>query len=303
MRGPDFFIVGAPKCGTTAMTHYLDTHPDIFFPEDKEFHYFGSDIQYEDVFENIRDREEYFAQFKNAKPHQTLGETSTWNLYSRRAAEEIHDYNSEAKIIIMLREPVEMLHSLHRHYLYGGNETIEDFEEALEAETERKKGNRLPETVRFREGLYYREVVQYDEQVRRYFRTFNEKQIHVILFDDFTDETERVYRDTLRFLGVSTDHETEFERINPSKKVLNQTFNRFVRYPPAPIEAVVQAFDQWLPAWLFRNPVRRLYRLVNTRPEDRDPIDPELRRELTNEFRPMIQELEEVLDRDLSDWY
>ncbi|MFB6226954.1 MAG: sulfotransferase domain-containing protein [bacterium] len=303
MNGPDFFIVGAPKCGTTAMTHYLDSHPDIFFPDDKEFHYFGSDIKYEDVFRNIRDRDEYFSQFEDAGEDQVVGETSTMNLYSERAAREIHDYDPGSKIIIMLRNPVDMMHSLHRHYLYGGNETIEDFEEALSAEPERKQGNRLPETMRFREGLYYRDVASYYKQVQSYYDVFERDQISVIVFDDFVNQTDVVYHETLEFLGVSTDHEPEFERINPSKQVLSQTLNRFVRKPPAPVEWMVQLLDQSLPAWMFRNPVRKLYRLLNTRQDDRDPMDPELRKELKKEFKPMVKNLESLIHRDLSNWY
>lgn len=302
-RGPDFFIVGAPKCGTTAMTQYLDAHPDIFFPPDKEFHYFGSDIKYEDVFQNIRDRDEYFSQFDNAKNDQTIGETSTMNLYSEKAAEEIYDYNKQAKIIIMLRNPVDMIHSLHGHYLYGGNETIEDFEEALNAEEDRKNGKKLPATMRFRDGLYYREIANFSEQVRRYYQTFTEDQIKVIIFNEFAEQTEKVYKETLDFLNVSTDFTPTFERVNPSKKVLSKKLNRIVRDPPEPINSTIQILDQNLPAWMFRNPIRKLYRLINTKVEEREPIDPELRQELEEQFKPMIEELEEILEEDLSSWY
>lgn len=301
--GPDFFIVGAPKCGTTAMTHYLDSHPAIYFPPDKEFHYFGSDIKYDDVFQNVRDREKYFSQFEAARDDQIIGETSTWNLYSKKAANEIYQYDPEAKIIMMLRNPVDMIHSLHRHFLYGGNESIEDFEEALEAEKGRKQGRNLPETVRFPEGLYYREVANYSEQVQRYYNVFNPQQLHVILFDHFVNRTQLTYEKTLNFLGVSLDFKPEFRRINPSKKIVSKKLNKLVRDPPYPIKQIVQYFDQTLPPWLFRNPVRWVYRIINTRPEERDPMNPQLRKALIKDFKPMIKDLENLIDRNLSHWY
>ena len=129
MRTPDFFIVGAPKCGTTAMYEWLQAHPDVFVPV-KEIHYFGRDLahrrpevsaaRYAELYEGVGER--------------IAGDVAVWYLLSESAAEEIHALNPDARIIIMLRRPAEMLHSLHSQLVYSGDEDIEDFEEALAAD-------------------------------------------------------------------------------------------------------------------------------------------------------------------------
>lgn len=302
-RGPDFFLVGAPKSGTTSMTEYLRQHPEIYIPPDKEFHYFGSDVRYDDVFENVRDEATYFAQFEPAGEDQVVGETSTMNLYSKRAAREIAEYDSSARILAMLRNPVDMLHSLHSHYLYGGNEDIEDFEEALAAEEDRKRGERIPESARFVPGLFYREMVRYSEQLKRYFDVFDRDQVKVLILEAFAEKTERHYRETLEFLGVDPSFQPDFEVHNPNVTVRSRVLNRFVRNPPGPVKWFVQVVDRALPASLFRVPVRTLYRTLNTRRTQRPSLPDDLRKRLEKELKPEVRQLSRLLDRDLSRWW
>ncbi|MFQ5518600.1 MAG: sulfotransferase, partial [Mariprofundus sp.] len=143
MLKPDFFIVGAPKCGTTAMYTYLQAHPDIFMSEVKEPYYFCSDLG----FHRFRNEQEYLKLFSVASPQQRIGEASTWYLYSSQAAAAIHAFNTDARIIVMLRNPVDMMYSLYSHFLYIGSEETDSFEAALAAEEERKHGNCIPEGV------------------------------------------------------------------------------------------------------------------------------------------------------------
>ena len=140
MRRPDFFIVGAPKCGTTAMNDYLKDHPELFIPARKKLHFFGSDLELR------RSRrittQEYLSYFALARAEKRLGEASVWYLYSQRAAAEIKAFSPAARIIIMLRNPVDMMYSMHSQRLYSGKQDIRDFAEALEVEEERRQGLR-----------------------------------------------------------------------------------------------------------------------------------------------------------------
>lgn len=272
-------------------------------PPDREFRYFGSDIRYHDVFRSVRDAETYFAQFEPARENQVVGATSNMNLYSRRAAREIREHNPGAKILALLRNPVDMMHSLHSHYLYGGNEDIEDFEEALAAEEDRKRGERIPETARFVPGLFYRDVASYAEQLRRYFDAFDRGQVKVLILEAFAEETARHYRETLEFLGVDPSFEPDFHVYNQNVTVRSQALNRFVRNPPEPVKWLVQTVDQALPAALFRVPVRTLYRKLNTRRSRRSPMPDDLRERLEEEFKPEVERLSRLLDRDLSQWW
>ena len=135
MKIPNFFIVGAPKCGTTAMNDYLDQHPDVFMAH-KELHYFGNDLQVK----NRISEQEYLQHFKDAVNEKIIGEASVWYLFSATAAKEIKSFSPDAKVLIMLRNPVDVIYSLHSQHLYDGNEDVLDFESALALDDERKAG-------------------------------------------------------------------------------------------------------------------------------------------------------------------
>src|SRR5438270_13689284 len=109
LEGPNLFIVGAPKCGTTALNDYLAKHPEVFMAT-KEQHYFGSDLEFQG---KQTKAVQYFPSFSGAGQCRRRGEASVWYLFSQKAAREIHAYNPRAQVIVMLRNPVDMMYSLH----------------------------------------------------------------------------------------------------------------------------------------------------------------------------------------------
>ena len=109
---PNFFIVGAPKCGTTAFNADLKRHPDVFIPERKEIHFFGHDLKLDGERPSL---EAYLALFAPSASRCAIGESSVFYLFSRTAADEIYSFNPDAQIIIMLRDPIDMVHSLYYH--------------------------------------------------------------------------------------------------------------------------------------------------------------------------------------------
>ncbi len=291
-RKPNFFIVGAPKCGTTAMNDYLEKHPEIFIPEIKEVHFFGSDLHFTKG--ALRDPDAYLALFQGARESR-LGEASVWYLYSRSAATEIHAFNPDAKIIVMLRDPVDMLYSQHSQFLYNGNEDILDFREALAAEGERKAGRRIPATAHLTDGLFYSETVKYAEQVGRYFKTFGRDNVHVILYDDFRADLPGTYRETLRFLGVREGFAPEFAVVNPNKRARSKTLRNFVQEPPEGVKRLGRLF---FPRSVRQRVMKRLDQ-ANIRYEARAPLDPALRAELRHRFAPEVEKLSRLLGREL----
>mgnify|MGYP006274071187 FL=1 len=112
---PDFFIIGAPKCGTTALFKYLEDNPDIFLPPVKEPDFFATDMN---MANDIKTAEEYTALFDKASSKLKTGEASVWYLYSKQAVSEIIRLKPDAKFIAMVRNPVEMFQSLHAQALY-----------------------------------------------------------------------------------------------------------------------------------------------------------------------------------------
>ena len=295
MRKPDFFIVGAPKCGTTAMDDYLKQHPEIFLPQKKEIHFFGSDL----VFQKPRvTKDEYLSHYHAAKEEKRIGESAVWYLYSKRAAAEIKEFSPNASIIIMLRNPVDMMYSMHGQRLYNDNEDLRDFEEALAAEEERKQGRRLYQNAFNTMGFFYRDIARYTQQVQRYFDTFGRDKVHVIIFDDFKSDTSQAYRETCKFLGVDSRFCPEFTVVNPSKTVRNESLRSFLRYPLPPA--------RWLLQILQHSPIRlglrKRIRKLNTKYEFRPPMNPQLKRRLQREFLPEVERLSELLGRDLTHW-
>ena len=152
MKNPNLFIVGAPKTGTTFLYHYLKKHSEIYFPDFKEPHFFGSDLQRRNGAYNLS-LNEYQSLFETDK--KIIGEASTFYLFSDNAAKEIHDFNPKAKIIIMLRDLVDLVHSLHSQFVFSGDEVIEDFSHALALENKRLSGQNIPKQTTVVNKLFY----------------------------------------------------------------------------------------------------------------------------------------------------
>jgi hypothetical protein len=294
MPKPDFFIVGAPRCGTTALYDYLRRHPQVFMPEHKEPMYFGQDLT--QLHARLSERD-YLAIFRDAKPGQRVGEASTWYLCSRTAATEIVEFNPDAQIIVMLRNPVDVMYSLHRELVFYRGEVITDFEEALEAEPDRKEGRRRGPSRR-PEALYYRETVAFADQLERYLAVFGRDRIHVIVYEDFAADVGAAYASTLRFLSVDDDFRPEFNVVNESKRPRLPGLQAVIVRPPAPIAKLIPTIRRFPLAHRMRERIL----LANSRSEARQPMDPELRERLTAELLPEIERLEDLLGRDLGAW-
>jgi hypothetical protein len=295
MKEPDFFIVGAFKAGTTALYQYLRAHPQVFMPFHKEPMYFGSDL---DARYARMTRDEYLALFADARTDQRAGEASPWYLYSTTAASEIHEFNPEAQIIVMLRNPVDVMHAQHAQLLFNHREDLADFEAALAAEPDRRAGRRIPAGALRREALLYRHSVRFAEQLERYFDVFGRERVHVTVFDDFRDRTADTYAGVLRFLGVDDSFRPEFEVRNPNRRVRSAALQRAVFRPPGPLRRLVP----WLRRFPLVHRLRDALVSANSAPEARAQMDPALRQRLTAELAPEVEALGRLIGRDLSAW-
>ncbi len=291
---PAFFIVGAPRCGTTALSQFLNQHPDVYLSYVKEPHYFGSDLK---MRRGFRSEKEYLELFEEAHHNQLCGEASTWYLYSKLAAQEIHAFNPDAKIIIMLRNPIDMIYSWYRHALLWGEETIENFRDALMAEEDRRQGKRIPKNTPTHK-LLYTEIPRYTEQVQRYYDVFDPGNVNVIIYDDFKANQLLIVKDIFAFLGVAPDFTPEIMVVNADGHVKSKALRRLTENQPEVVRKVVRNL---IPRKL-RTQIRHSIRQKNTEPSERDPLDPELRHYLINEFADGITTLSSLLDYDLSHW-
>jgi len=275
------------------MYMYLRQHPDIFMPWKKEPLYFGKDLEYKHP--RISEKE-YLDYFKNAEREKRVGEATATYLYSREAAKEIYQFNPEARIIIMLRNPVDMLYSYHRLHVFLGNEDILEFEEALRAEIDRKNGKRIPRNADCHHYFYYSEKIRYAEQVGRYLKAFGPKKVHIILFEDFVRNMSKVYRKTLEFLGVDPDFQPSLEIFNLSRHTRYRIFRRMIKS-----HILTRIARAYIPEALRI----RLYRFlakINTRTSPPLPMSEDLKRRLQSELKGEIESLAELLGRDLALW-
>jgi hypothetical protein len=292
VKRPRFFIVGAPKCATTSLYQYLRAHPQIFMPDRVEMNFFGQDL----VVANRPSLQAYLEHFAGAEEWQVVGEKSVNYLFSERAHWEIREFQPEARIIVMLRNPVDVMYSLHHQYLFSANEDIVDFEEALAAEEDRRRGIRIPAGAHNPSFLVYSEVVTFSPQVRRYLETFGKERVLVLLFDDLRDDPVSTYRQALDFLRVDASFITDFSIHNPTKRVPNVALRKYMKTH----RGLSRGIHRVLPkAWVDR--LRAA--LSVTQPQPPGALNPELRSKLLTRFVPEIEALGDLIGRDLGHWY
>lgn len=226
---PNFFIVGAPKCGTTAWVEYLRSHPDIFISAEKEPHHFSRDFPKWNFVPRLED---YLALFQDSGDARAVGEGSVRYLYSKAAAREIHAFNPDARILIFLRDQQDFLPSLHHQQLYNGDEGIEDFEKAWRLSDQRPYSS-IPSGCREPSFLDYRAMGRFYEQVERYHALFPPEQIRLIAFQDWIGDPRKTYCEILDFLGLEDDGRCDFPRINEAKYHKSKLVASLTQIPPA----------------------------------------------------------------------
>jgi hypothetical protein len=207
-RLPDFFIVGHPKCGTTALHQMLRTHPQIHMPL-KEPRFFAMELR--SRFRRFGSGklpatlEEYLELFAGASPEQRVGEASPQYLRSQTAAERIARAQPDAKLIAILREPASFLRSFHLQAVHNHVETQTDLAKAIALEDARRAGRRIPPFSQAPQALLYSDHVRYVEQLRRLHDAFPSEQVLVLIYDDFRRDNAATVRRVLRFLDVDDE--------------------------------------------------------------------------------------------------
>ena len=295
---PNFFIIGAPKCGTTALAHYLNEHQQVFITDPKEPHFFATDLENYRVAKSM---EQYEALFADVTGESAVGEASVFYLYSREALANIRDFNPDAKIIVMLRNPVDMIPSLHGQLVYSADENILDFEEAWYASGDRERGEGGTKHTREIALLNYMEMAKYAQQLQRVREWFPESQIKIIFFEDFIKDTEQCYIEVLEFLSLKYDGKKEFPIINEHTETKNTFLNTLLKRPPSFLVAIWIAAKRVLGV---RKRVRVIQKLVdiNTVKTKRKPLTETLKKEIREHYGDEVRSLAAMTGRDLDHW-
>jgi hypothetical protein len=308
-RVPDFFIVGHPKSGTTALYEMLRRHPQIFMCEEKEPWYFSRELvdraPPRKPFALPESLEQYRSLFAGAAPGQLAGEASTTYLWSRTAAPLIAQERPDARIVAILREPASFLHSLHLQFVEAYIETETDFATALALESERREGRRIARHSYWPQMLQYAEHVRYVEQLGRYHAVLPAEQVLVLIYDDFRADNEATMRTVLRFLGVDEDVPIEAVQANPTVRPRSRRLHHLVHAVSVGRGPVSRAAKATLQALTPKGMRREALALVRQRAVygEPDPPDEQVMVELRRRFKPEVEALSTHLGRDMvAEW-
>ena len=299
MTWPNFLLIGAAKAGTSSVFAYLGQHPEVFVSPVKEPNYFalaGQRVAYAgpgDMIVNrasITDEPRYRALFRGAAGAKAVGEASTLYLYAPGAAAAIHQDVPEARIIAILRDPTERAYSSFLHMRRDGRESVESFEEALDLEKSRIDQH-------WEHLWHYTGLGLYHAQLERYLALFPRDRVGVWLYDDLEAEPGRVLREVFAFLGVDPTFEPDMSVRHkvagtPRSKTLHAILTQ-----PNPVKSMAKRL---LPAGV-RSRAYGAMMQRNVR-EHRESMRADTRQRLQALFRPDVERLERLLERDLSTW-
>jgi hypothetical protein len=290
----DFCVAGAPKSGTTALFDYLSRHPAVFMPGIKEPNFFSSDLKTK---ARQYSADEYLALFGAARPGQLTGEASAIYLYSAVAMPRLMQHSPGARVIVMLRNPVDAAHSLHAARWNLGHENLANFQEAWSVQEARLKGERMPAAWPDRATLQYGPIYRYAAQVRRVLECVPAAQRHFMIYEEFFAEPQRHYARLLAFLGLPPQPEISFARVNPSIGPRSHAVDRWLRNPPQWLRALYSPLRPLFHAARLK-PVA-LVRSLNSTPRRNPPMGAAFRAELEQYFADDVAELEGLLGRPL----
>jgi hypothetical protein len=281
------FIVGSIKGGTTFLHDALSRHPEIAMSRPKEPGFFA-DAEF--PASRVRSLDEYRAIFPVTPRTKVKGEASVNNLYSQDAADRIHRFDPEARILISLRDPTDVIVSLHHHMVFHGHQPEPSLARALQGASSASAESLFP-------WLRYYDVVKFAEQIDRYLAVFPRENVRIVLFDDVTRNIEGELRTLLGWLGLDGSVRVDGVRQNERRDPRNLRLARWLRTPPSSIRTM----GRLLPEGPKRTIARTMKRW-NASPAYRKREDDAIRRRLRSELAAEVTSLERVLDRSLAHW-
>jgi Sulfotransferase family len=305
-RAPDFFIVGHPKCGTSALFEMLRRRPQIYMPDVKETWFFASELRRGRAGRGpgktqATTLERYLSLFAAARADQRTGEATPSYLRSHTAATRIAEVQPAARIVAILREPASFLRSLHLQFVQTHVETEKDLRKALALEDARREGKSIPARSAQPRDLLYSDIVRYVEQLERYYAVFPPEQVLVLIYDDYRDDNAATVRKVLAHVGVDDGFPVQAVEANPSVRVRSRRLHDLVHSVSTgrdPASRIAKAGLKGLTSRRLRRQALRVTqrRMVYTEPH---APDEDLMLELRRRFKGEVAAASEYLGRDL----
>jgi hypothetical protein len=317
-RLPDFFVIGAAKSGTTSLHEHLDQHPDIHMSFPKELNFF-SFLEEAPCFSGpqagahdavLRDRlrrekyqmsvttwRDYKRVFARTGAAKAIGESSVSYLYFPQAASRIRSFVPDARLIAILRNPVDRAYSKYRQLRRDGAEPLARFEDALAAEAIRMRENWSPAWFYVDRGFYQR-------QLKRYYEVFDRKAIYVVLYEEWARAQYNTLREICSFLGVDWSFPVDSSRRYNASDDMSSPRCMFLYALVARPNLLSRTTRAVLPKQVLaglRPIVKRIVSKRRSEPESA-PMSDETRRSLTSVFREDVLRLQDLIRKDLSSW-
>ncbi|MFW6283453.1 MAG: sulfotransferase family protein [Minisyncoccales bacterium] len=293
MKKPNFFIIGAPRSGTTFMQKHLGAHSDIFMAKG-EPSFFCPDYTKPRL-----SKKDYFNLFNEGRDKKIVGEKTVFYLPSKIAPEKIYEFNPQAKILVMLRNPIEAAYSFHSKMVSVGRETITDFKKAWQKQNKREiKKDRIYKGHLKKKTLIYGDLYKLGAHLRRYYNRFPKENVKPILFDSLVENEENVYKEVLQFLDLSFDDRKDFSKVNPHTQPKSQLINSLLRVRGIlPVEKIKKIFG-------IKKQIGLLGKLMrsNQKKIKREPLEKDFKRELSNFFKEDVKLLSDLINKDLNHW-
>ncbi|HEX5960700.1 MAG TPA: sulfotransferase [Rhodanobacteraceae bacterium] len=297
MKLPNFFIVGAPKCGTTALYEYLRVHPQVYMRV-KEPHYFAFDLP---GYRNVSDWDEYQALFRDAPASAlAVGDISVYYLYSNVAIARLYQKFPSARILVLLRNPFDLAVSMHAQALRSRNESVTSFAKAWALCGDRRAGQGIPRSCTDVATLYYDRIPLLGSQLQRVFDTCPRQQVRWWFYEDFATDPRHVYLEMLAFLGLDDDGRTEFPRHNPRRRARSQIVAQFTQKTPELVTWAVRQFKR--ATGIKQLGIIDALQRANWVPAGKAQLPPELLDDMRAVFEPDIHLLESLTGRNLDHW-
>lgn len=297
---PNFIIIGAGRSGTTSLYHYLEQHPQIFMSPVKETNYFsydkssrgaaGSGPQRADDLFRVKSAGEYSALFASARSFRAAGEASPLYLYAPGTAERIKKALPDARIVAILRNPVDRAYSNYRGYVRDAVEK-RSFTEAVREERAGTARSLLRGSHNYLRAGYYA------RNLKPYFDLFDRNRIAIFLFEDFVENPVAVTRQLFQFLEVDSEFSPDTSiRYNATGFPKSRRLHHLLSD---------SAGAGWIKSRVtgsLKSALMKCAVFLQRRNLKKGDLSPTLRSELTDLFREDIVALQSMIDRDLTDW-
>lgn len=292
---PNLFLIGAPKSGTTSMTHYLAQLPSVFFPR-KELHYFATSHRARAV----TSVDTYMDLFRNSGWHHKWKlDSSTLYMYFRESIANIISFNRDAHFIAIIRDPLTMIPSWFEQQRKSQaiRENAPTLEQAWEMLQDRKAGRHLPPGCLEPRLLYYDEIARYGDQLANILSHVPRSQLKIVFFDDILRDSRRVFSSICNFLHVECPENISFDKLN-YRTEFRYNFLKYVYFQRWLRPTALRALDL-LGMRLHFSPL--LYQLV-FKPLEMHPVAAATEMLIADAYRQDLARLEHVLNAPLPHW-